>query len=197
MKIYNTLFIFIVLCIVMIIYFWKIEIYRLSVPAMALILFQLFKGRIIERYPGVNDLFNRLAGDYPSDAGIYGYKFGSVTADNFKNWVSYIPIIGLSLLMAGIILSCLFAAKKQRDLKTFLCGILLVIGFASRCVMCFSPTIWASDKRTFIPFYLCIIFCICLLFDYKEDSKSKMETIGEASVTVLGVISYIVSVLRV
>lgn len=194
---YNTLFIFIVLCVVMVIYLWKISRLKLVIPALSLILFQIFKERIIQEHPGVNDLFNRLAGDYPSDGGAYGYKFGSITADNFRNWVTYIPIVGLSLLMAGIIISCLVAAKKQKDLKMLVCGVLLSSGFASRCVMCFSPTIWASDKRTFIPFYFCIILCTCLLFDDEKKMKNGVELIGETSICLMGIVSYIISALRI
>lgn len=67
--------IFIMVCVFIVIYLWKINKFMQSIPLLLLILFQIFKGRIVQVYSGVSDLFNRLAGDYPSDGGTYGYKF--------------------------------------------------------------------------------------------------------------------------
>ncbi|MEN2777339.1 DUF6056 family protein [Acetivibrio clariflavus] len=78
-------------------------------------------------------------------------------------------IITLVLICILFSLYIIFDNKKYSILLTFI----FLLGFASRFIMAFSPTIWASRERTFIFMYFSIIICSVILFQVILDSKSK------------------------
>lgn len=59
--------------------------------------------------------------------------------------------------------------------KGLLCiYILLLLGFASRIAMGFSPIIWASNDRTFIYMYFSVIICSLILYQEIYELKYKI-----------------------
>lgn len=95
----------------------------------------------------------------------YGY-FRVSSATTGKD---LLPVI--LLLTALVCILCSFWLLLQTK-EFIVCAGVFLLGFASRMIMGFSPTIWASDNRTFTPFNFCICFCIMILYEQLEKKKA-------------------------
>lgn len=86
-----------------------------------------------------------------------------------KTWIpdTILLIICISIL---ITLYNLFDNRKYSILTIFI----LLLGFGSRMIMSFSPTIWASKERTFIFMYLSILICSVVLYLFLQKQKNKI-----------------------
>lgn len=84
-----------------------------------------------------------------------------------------IPLIILTISGLSFIFSIYICFKGR--FKGLLCIYILLLGFASRIAMGFSPTIWASNDRTFIYMYFSVIICSLIL--YQEIYELKYENI--------------------
>ena len=84
--------------------------------------------------------------------------------------ITWIPDIVISVVCICVLIS-LFTIfeRKMFILTTFI----ISLGFISRIIICFSPTIWASLSRTFMFMYISIIICSLIL--YQEIKKHKVE----------------------
>lgn len=83
--------------------------------------------------------------------------------------ITWVPDIVISLVCICILISLfkIFESRNMFVLTTFI----ISLGFISRMVMSFSPTIWASLTRTYTFMYLSIIICSFIL--YQEIKKRK------------------------
>ena len=84
--------------------------------------------------------------------------------------ITWLPDIVVSLVCICVVIS-LFAIFERNMfiLTTFI----MSLGFISRIIICFSPTIWASSSRTFMIMYISIMICSLIL--YQEIRKCKVE----------------------
>lgn len=89
---------------------------------------------------------------------------------------TWIPDIILSLVCISILISLyvIFENKKMFIFTIFI----LLLGFASRMMMSFSPTIWASNTRTFIYMYISILICSIILFQQLLEYKMKRSKLS-------------------
>ena len=78
---------------------------------------------------------------------------------------------------------------------SLLVNIIFLAGFASRMIMAFSPTLYASSTRTFIFMYFSIIICGTFIF---KEILNNMETVKiskliaiTGAITILSFIEYI------
>ena len=112
-----------------------------------------------------------------------------ITVDNFYLIESYIPIVLLGMVFVCTLLSLYFCFGNSP--KAFLSIFILILGFSSRIIMGFSPTIWASSTRTFIFMYFSFIICSIML--YSEICKSKHENLKFINyiIGVVSIFSYI------
>ena len=139
--IWGEIFIFGLCCILITILLFK-KNHRLWPSALFVSCISLLKNIWFEKYPDLQGL-SSLNGGY-SD-----YPLGSITIENFSNPTSYIPFAlfgGLILL----IMICLVFSFSDIKKGYFALG-LFILSIGIRCIMCFTPTIWASGYRTFIP----------------------------------------------
>lgn len=99
---------------------------------------------------------------------------------------TWVPDIILSLVCVAIIISLyvLFDDKKLSFLTIFI----LSLGFGSRMVMSFSPTIWASAQRTFMFMYLSILICSVILYQILQSQKKEIA---------LEVLNYIIFIMTI
>ena len=112
-----------------------------------------------------------LAGTKYDISGLKATRIGAVTAENFLTFNGFYMLfvvavcaicIGLSLLVAfnnlqkGIVMAALFAGA-----------------YATRVMMAFSPTIWASGERTYLAMYF--VFAILSLFLLEERLHNTTE----------------------
>lgn len=100
-------------------------------------------------------------------------QYGTGLSSEPSTWI---PDIILSLVCISTIVSLyvIFDNKKTSLLTIFI----LIMGFVSRMIMAFSPTIWASNTRTFIYMYVSILICSIMLYQNVQNlykiKKSKI-----------------------
>ncbi len=102
---------------------------------------------------------------------------------------TWVPDIILFLVCAAIIISLymLFDDKKMFLFAVFI----LLLGFGSRIIMSFSPTIWASGLRTFMFMYLPITACSVVLYQkLKSDGSQIAVEILNYIIFILSAMSY-------
>ena len=102
---------------------------------------------------------------------------------------TWIPDIILVCVCLSVVISLyiLFENKKIFLLTVFI----LLLGFGSRMVLAFSPTIWASGSRTFIFMYLSIVICSTILYQKLKLEKNKIDIkIFNYIIFVLGMMSF-------
>lgn len=106
-------------------------------------------------------------------------------------WIATLVVLGLLIcLIVGIYLS--FDNKKNAILLV----ILMIMGFCSRVIMGFSPTVWASGMRTYYILYIVIV--ILVLMGVKELMKSMSLQKNELlrfGLTMLGICTLILTVM--
>ena len=113
--------------------------------------------------------------------GIFGFALAKI-APNIYNPANCMTQYGITkivplaiLTMSGLsFIFCTYICLKN-SFKGLLCIYVLLLGFASRIAMGFSPTIWASNDRTFLYMYFSIIICSVML--YQEIYELKYEKI--------------------
>ena len=74
---------------------------------------------------------------------------------------SFVPYIMFLIEFITLLIIILFLIKDNR--KNIDIFIILLIGFGSRFMLCFSPTVWVSGNRTALFFYFSMIIASCLL----------------------------------
>ena len=130
-----------------------------AIPISVLLIFNVFSVFLKDYFPVIEHIKQALS------------KIG--TGASISQLVSLVPDLILLIIICSILWS-LFMSTEKREKFLFIIGI-LGIGFISRFVIAFSPTIWASVERTFIFFYATIIYVTLLLIvDIVEASKQKM-----------------------
>ncbi|MBO0432069.1 DUF6056 family protein [Enterococcus sp. DIV0660C] len=106
-------------------------------------------------------------------------------------WIATLVVLGLLIcLIVGIYLS--FDNKKTAILLV----ILMIMGFCSRVIMGFSPTVWASGMRTYYILYIVIVLLV--LMGVKELMKSMSLQKNELlrfGLTMLGICTLILTVM--
>ncbi len=95
-----------------------------------------------------------------------------------------VMLTALVCLIIGI-----FSLAEKKDAWTVLT--VLAAGFASRFVMAFSPTIWASMERTFIFFYAAMIYACTALFRDIQQGREKLSLAAVSPFMIVCAISYL------
>ena len=99
---------------------------------------------------------------------------GFITLENFTKISSYVPFLVTTILM-GMIVILMFAAFSDQRRGLLAAGILL-LGFLTRIMMGFSPTIWTSSSRTLLFMYAAIILCSAMLYEELRTSNKPVIT---------------------
>lgn len=86
---------------------------------------------LVDLYPNISFLYSRLG------------KYGILSLSNLKSFVPYIMFL---IEFIALLIIILFLIKDNR--KNIDIFIILLIGFGSRFMLCFSPTVWVSGNRT-------------------------------------------------
>ena len=115
---------------------------------------------------------------------------GVVTVQTCYNFEKYMPIIIIAVVCISIVLSLIMAFDDFN--KIMLTEFIFLGGAASRIAMGFSPTVWASGRRTYIMmFYSFSILLILLIGEIMSESDEKKKKVILSFMGVLGTISYI------
>lgn len=157
------------------------KVYRwiASIPFASSLIFGIFNSFFGNIFPGILKIKESMT-NYGT-----GIAFASIR--------SWIPDIILSVILLAICFSLyvIFENKKESMLIIFI----FLLGFGSRMLMAFSPTIWASGARTFMFMYFAFIICSIIL--YKVILKSKIikyDVLSTNIILVTACISYLNSV---
>ena len=124
-------------------------------PVMSGFVFGTFKDIFVRVFPYL-DMFRN----------IMGQERLMVTAGNYTELTNFVPVILSLAILASIVLCLVLIAKK---LKNSLAALVFIAGFATRCAMALSPTIFVSTNRTFV--FMEFAMLICTLLIMQEYSK--------------------------
>jgi hypothetical protein len=86
-----------------------------------------------------------------------------IIAENFMQWERWMPFI-IQILSCLCILASIFFCFGKEKCKALFCIALILCGYASRALIGFSPTLWASKERTFVFMYFAFLICIAMLY---------------------------------
>ena len=115
-----------------------------------------------------------------------------LTASNCNNLTNVIPIVFAFVNFGCLILSILLIFK---NLKNNIAVFVFLVGFASRLIMGFSPTIFVSGTRTMIFFEFSMIIVSLLIWQelLKKNDKldKKVQTRVDVIVKSVGIFEYI------
>lgn len=110
-----------------------------------------------------------------------------VTRYDAKSLVTYVPIMFLGFMIAGILYTLYRLLGEKMEQYLFIV-VILTAGFATAVVMGFSPTIYASAGRVFIYLYFAFIFACA--YCYKKASYTKQETTAEHKVWMIAAVAW-------
>jgi len=120
-----------------------------AIPFVSSIVFGLFGSAVGAMFPGILKIINSMT------------KIG--TSINFLSVSSWMPDLILLIVCFSVIISLFLTFEKKVD--SLLVIFILLLGFGTRMVMSFSPTIWASGTRTFIFMYFSLIIISVILYN--------------------------------
>lgn len=141
----------------------KNKLWRLSLIPLIV---SLFKNIFLKTYEHLNYL-SMLRGGYESEE----YIYGSITKENYMNAVSYLPIIMFTFVIV-VYIYVLYQCFASYSFGAWMICCMFVGAIGIRCILCFSPTIWASTFRTFIPTIgILIIICYLLYIEWRKMLK--------------------------
>ena len=84
-----------------------------------------------------------------------------VNGSNYQLAYSYLPLLAYALVLLCVLVSVSMISTSWTEFLGYVC--LLGIGFASRVIMGFTPTIFVSQERTFLYLYVAIIAAIVFM----------------------------------
>lgn len=93
--------------------------------------------------------------------------YGTITVENYTKWYRYLPLIGIGLIIGCLLVT--FYLVYEKSWKTLIMCVIFLAGYASRVVLGFSPTVWASSYRTYLFLYMAVI--VAAVFGYQEGVK--------------------------
>lgn len=134
---------------------------------------------------------------YPNFYGLFG-NANRVTAGNYIYYTSYIPTIIFTIIIMMIILS-LFNLADEVEKGTELVFI-FVVGLSTRVVMGFSPTLYASSRRTFLFLILALIFVILRIYEYKSadiEGNERLKAFLQYGLVILDVFSVMENIIAI
>jgi len=97
-------------------------------------------------------------------------SYGTITVENYTESSSYLPFIGIFFSIGCVLIT--FYLIYEKSWKTGAMCAIFLIGFASRAVMGFSPTVWASSYRTYLFLYMSML--VLAVFSFREALKRKI-----------------------
>lgn len=155
--------------------------------------------------------FLRLVGSFPASCGlVFGMFFsffkevypqledvaaiteeGVVTVENYLSYKAYLPLFSMGMMVVCVLISFYLLFVGKAAWEGGLAAFVFLLGFASRAMMAFSPTVWASNTRTNIYMDFSLVFCCGWMYEklpMEENSRRALEWL----LGVLAVFSYLI-----
>lgn len=146
------------------------------IPFVSTLFLGMFGSVMSEIFPWITKVKNALT------------QYG--TGATFSSLHSLFP----DALLGGIVLCILLGLYESFERKEsgLLAVLIVLLGLATRFVMGFSPTIWASGERTFSILYFSLIVCSIMLFNQiAKCGSSRFLRVLFAVISSTAVLSYI------
>lgn len=174
---YNSNFIYLALCIILVIgIFWKKETIKAKIISLIPLVAAILLGFVLKVYElAVVWLENSSSGEvlrlvyrrYKESSILYGDGFNIFS---IKSLLVY-------LLMIVIVFSIIYSIYKLlgNRRETLLLSYILGVGLITRTMMGISPTIWISGVRTFMIFYLCLMYVVLYLYQKVKKNREAIR----------------------
>lgn len=118
---------------------------------------------------------------------IYAYDYGCTMPEigpirNHKDGMKHLAVLIVSILfILSIFMAVLILVRKSSERAAIL--ILLVVGFGTRLMMGFSPTLYASRERTFTILLFAVLFsCVILYNNLRKNARTWSKTAALACI---------------
>ena len=153
-----------------------------GIPTLLMVLFGPLRSIIITMYPNIGGLTDSIE------------RNGLVTVVNRGDFQAF----GRYLIWAVmIIMICATVILLQSNLKMLITSfVLLVTGTASRVVIGFSPTIYASGARTFTVMYFCIIAVACYTYSNSLE-QGYIDNVESKRLEIIAILLLICSMINI
>lgn len=116
---------------------------------------------------------------------------GVITTENYILYKSYLPLYVMGGVVVCTLVSFYLIYHDDRPRTGLLSAFIFLLGLASRAMMAFSPTVWASNTRTGIYLNYSVIFLCCFLYIQLEN-KRQTQNFLKWLLGILSVFSYLV-----
>lgn len=146
------------------------------IPLLISCVFGVFGPVFGEIFPGIGNVITCMT------------EYGTgVLLTSLKSWG---PDLILLLACGTLIYSLLFIFENK--LQGLFAVFLLLIGFCSRVIIGFTPTIWGSGERTYLFMYFSMIIVLVLLYNQiSKPATKKYQTLFENIIYVVAGLSFL------
>lgn len=134
------------------------------IPLIGATFFNIFRNHIAGFFPSLNILMN-----------LYSKDELIINESNVFNETIYIPMIIYFLILFSILINIYLIFKDTNQWKLVI--IIYGIGVASRLIMGFSPTVFASAERTSIFLYTSFIIISILIYRKLLEENQKTSNL--------------------
>lgn len=136
---------------------WEYQVIA-GVPFISCLIMGPFYSLVSVSLPGLEKWKNALT------------SYGTITVENYTEWFYYLPLIGICLEIGCLLVT--FYLVFENGWRTWAMCVIFLIGYASRVVLGFSPTVWASSYRTYLFLYMAVI--VLVVFGYQEGIRRRI-----------------------
>lgn len=113
---------------------------------------------------------------------------GVIKMQNSDDFYIYIPLFVLGIISLCVLVSIYLCFRNEKH-KMLLSISLILLGFATRAIMGFSPTIWVSGARTFLFLYFVLIICTFLCYQKIRAVEYKGEGIIMGIMAIMAILA--------
>ncbi|MBQ8199388.1 MAG: hypothetical protein IJZ76_08185 [Lachnospiraceae bacterium] len=153
-----------------------------SIPLVFSMALGLFKEGVLAIFPTMKYLFESVG------------EYGVIDLSNYDLRNRWFPLLLFFVVIITVIVDLYLL---ETDLKKSLVLIFVFgVGFVSRLIMGFSPTIYASGNRTYYPFWIVLICLSYYLYGKMDETKRKSVTVISVLLAFVSLCSTIISLNR-
>lgn len=151
---------------------------------IAIVIFNNYKDRIIRLNAAIPLLAVSVLGVFKDVfANLFPYYSGyyrniivlqqpMINASNYVSLINFVPLVSSLIVICSMIISLALIFKKFGKMLPV---VILLIGFATRMEMAFSPTIFASTNRTFIYLEFAMLICAYMIWEEYLNKEDKID----------------------
>lgn len=153
-----------------------------AVPFSFSLVFGVFKENLLLVYPSLKYMIESVG------------EYGVVDLNNYDLRNRWLALFFFFFLLITVIVDLYLVEDKDKVAATL--TYIFGLGFLSRLIMGFSPTIYASGNRTYYPFWI-VLICLSFHLFRKFDKQKKEEILTVAIIiSLMALCSFVVALNR-